>query len=230
MDEITEIQPDDEKLIAQVEMLESDHPFIDVLVEMEYRQRNLQGLVPPRPIKADCSTRYTAKRVSGRRPLSEIQHHILHCTQGSTARAAASWFENPDSQGSAHKCLDDKICYRTMRDDQIPWGAPGANYRGLHYEQAGFVNWSQAVWSQTHRRTIMRTAFHVARDCKKYGNPVVWLTESKLLEGRPGISDHATCTKAFGGDHTDPGPNYPRRLFMTLCRGYYLAMKVRLVA
>lgn len=223
------IHPNNSQAIEAVDRIESDHPDLETLLEIDHRM-GIRMAATPRPLGANCLKTYKAKRISGLRPLSQIRRCIIHCTQGATARAAASWFTDSAAQGSAHLCLDDTECYRTLEDNEIPWGAPGANYSGFHIEQAGFVTWTQAMWSKTHRKTIMRCAYKTAFHCRKYGIPRKWLTVSDLKADRDGITDHMTCTLAFGGSHTDPGPNYPRMLFMALVRSYYAAMKVKLVA
>lgn len=226
------IGPEDWDQIAAVDMLEYKHAAEEVIHNFTFEalldeERGVRGVVRFQPYGADCNTSYHARKFSGRRPLGVIGIHIIHCTQ-STGRAlgVARYFAGATAGGSTQYVIDDNECYRCLRDDQIPWGARGANYRGQHYEQVGFVSWSKFFWSRTHRRTINRTAWKVARDCKRYGNPPKWLNEAQLRGGERGISDHATCTRAFGGDHTDPGPNYPRALFMSLVKSFYVVIKV----
>jgi N-acetylmuramoyl-L-alanine amidase len=172
------------------------------------------------PISSDCSTRYHARHSSGERLLSAITFIVLHSTEGSTAQAAAQWFENPASSGSANICVDDTICYRTLDDNEIPWAAPGANYNGWHIEQAGFARWTSIVWSRTHRKTMQRAAYKAAQRCALYKIPVRFVKANDLRAGRRGITTHAECTKAFGGNHTDPGSGYPMRLFLTMVKFY----------
>lgn len=211
------ILPNNVNAIAIVDGIEAVHPARSVLELIERRH----GVAPTRmAINKNCLTTFTAKRNSGRRPLEEIWWHVIHDTEGDTARAAAAWFENPRSKGSAHSVSDDNECYMTLADDMIPWGAPGANYHGLHYEQAGHANWATVVWSEKHRLTLQRTAYRVAVRVVKYNTPVQFCTAAMLRAGVKGITTHAECTKAFGGDHTDPGAFWPRRLFMSYVRGY----------
>lgn len=231
------IEPDDFAKIAAVDMLEYTHPSetvvqnltLEALLEEEV---GVRGVVKFQPLSAPCNSTYHAVKSSGRRPLSVIDLHVIHCTQSSgRALGVARYFTTSNAGGSTQSVNDDNECYRCLRDDQIPWGAPGANYHGLHYEQVGFVTWSKFLWSRTHRRTIARTAWKVARDLKRYGNRPVWLTEEKLRAGeRRGITDHATCSKVFGGDHTDPGPNWPRALFMSLVKTFYVTIKIGRIA
>jgi len=144
----------------------------------------------------------------------------MHDEENTSAATAAAWFANPHSRGSAHLCVDDRECYRTLDNSQIPWGAPGANRRGFHIEQAGFARWSTAIWT-THLGTLKRAAYKAALHCHAFGIPPRVVTASGLRAGVEGITTHAECTRAFGGDHTDPGRLWPRRLFMSYVRRYY---------
>jgi hypothetical protein len=162
---------------------------------------------------------YKAVHTSGQRKAGSIIWIVLHDEEAPTARAAAEWFQNPSSGGSAHVAVDDQECYRCLANEDIAWGAPGANSKGFHIEQAGFAKWSAVVW-KSHLGTLKRAAYKAAIHCKKFGIPVRFVNAKGLLAGEPGITTHAECTKAFGGTHTDPGPAYPMPLFLWLCRRY----------
>jgi hypothetical protein len=218
---MTMIHPHETAKIAAVDQIESKHATLDQLQDEHARFLASATEEYSDAIEHNCRTDFRARRSSGTRPLSEINLFVVHCTQGFTARAAASWFANPDSQGSAHSVSDDNVCFATLNDNEIPWGAPGANYHGYHAEQAGFVSWTQALWSTKHRNTLKRTAYRAAVRCKRYDIPRYFRTAADLKAGKKGITTHAECTKAYGGDHTDPGPNWPRRLFMFYVRYYY---------
>lgn len=171
------------------------------------------------PIGAACRRGYKAVHSSGSRPVKSIRWVVLHDEEAASAEAAAAWFQNPESQGSAHLCVDDKACFRTLPNTAIPWAAPGANTQGFHIEQAGFAKWSAVVW-RSHLGTLQRAAYKTALHCRQFGIPVRFVTAKGLAKGESGITTHAECTKAFGGTHTDPGPFWPRRLFMGYVRKY----------
>jgi hypothetical protein len=171
-------------------------------------------------LKAPCDRTYTAHFVDGKRPLSQIRLIVLHDTEGSTAQGAASWFQNPASQGAAHFCLDANHCYRTCDPTTVAFGAPGANEDGLHFEQAGFASWTRQQWLTLGRGTIERTAYRTALWADKLGIPARWLTDKQLANGTAkGFTTHRQITRVLpGGTHTDPGQNYPRDIFMARCR------------
>jgi hypothetical protein len=195
-------------------------------------------------IKANCDRTFHASRSSGTRNLSAIDMVVWHCEEAGTALSAASWFANPKPPeqngpaGSAHLCVDDNICYRTLDNAEIPWGAAsafGANTHGLHVEQAGFAKWLGITWL-LHRRTLRRCAFKTAYHCDIFDVPVRFLFALDLVNAvragrRPrGITTHSEITKASKTldpanasryNHTDPGLFYPRRYVMRLVRSYY---------
>lgn len=178
------------------------------------------------PISAPClRTYYKASHHGGTRAIGSILWIVLHDEEAATAKSAAAWFKNPNSGGSAHLCVDDIECYRCLANQDIPWGAPGANREGFHIEQAGFAKWSAVIWKK-HIRTIQRAAYKAALHAKIIEHashqpfPIVFRDASDLSKRRKGITTHREVSKAFGGDHTDPGPFYPTSLFMYWCRRY----------
>jgi hypothetical protein len=180
----------------------------------------------PEPIFADCHTAFHASRSSGTRPLEDIKWIVLHDTEGGTAQGVAAYFAqkpNPKTGqpgGSAHLVVDELACYRTLANNEIPWAAPGANTNGFHIEQCGYAKWSAVIWGK-HRKTLQRAAYKTAFHCHKFGIPPRFVAAAALKRGVKGVTTHAECTKAFGGDHTDPGPLWPRRLFMRYVNQYY---------
>lgn len=232
MDTYAYVSEDDLAKIALVDQIESDHPPFEHLAKEELRLLAAVGPVVRTPVRTECDKSFHAVHNSGTRSLSVIDLIVMHATQGPSARAAASWFENGASGGSAHIAVDDNICYRTLPNNMIPWGAPGANFHGFHIEQAGFVNWTKVIWSGTHRNTLFRAAYKTAYHCRLFGIEPRFLTVAKLKAGiRNGITTHWECTQAFGGNHTDPGEGWPRFLFMTFVKTFYkMLFKVKAVA
>lgn len=233
--------PDVEKLRSTILETFPDHPNVDVELVPELLEQETHVVIDDspllarlttvvsRPIRSKCSTRFTAVHHSGSRPLSVISCGIWHCTQSSTAIAAASWFANLASAGSAHRCMDDNICFKTLDFDKVPWAAPGMNYYGIHYEMAGYDSWTNHVWLDKHEVTLKRTCFKTAQDSLRFKFPIKWLSVSELRNGnRSGITDHWAVSHAFGlSAHHDPRDSYdseswgyPRDYMMELTRYY----------
>jgi N-acetylmuramoyl-L-alanine amidase len=171
-------------------------------------------------LSAKCSREfYKAFHRSGTRQLSQIKWIVWHDEESATARSAALYFRSPQSGGSAHLTVDDNECYRCLANEDIPWGAPGANEQGFHIEQAGFAKWSAVIWRK-HLNTLRRCAYKTALHCKQFDIPVVFLKAKDLKAGKRGITTHREVSKAFGGTHSDPGPFYPIALVMWFTKRY----------
>lgn len=179
-----------------------------------------------KPLNSTCNTHYEAVHKSGTRKLDEITLVVMHDTEGGTAESVARYFTEEASGGSAHLAVDDKECYRCLANNEVPWGAPGANQQGFHIEQCGFARWSPVIWL-THRSLLRRAAYKAAFHCVKFGIPPVFIQAGAVAAGKRGITTHAEVTKAYPalaakyGSHSDPGPFWPRRTFMKFVRQYY---------
>lgn len=175
------------------------------------------------PLSAPCNIGFQARRHSGARSDSAVKWIVLHSTEGGTARSVARFFASPQAQGSAHLVVDDAECYRCLPNVAVPWAAPEANVAGFHIEQCGFARWDAAIWAR-HWRTIDRAAYKTALHCVHFHIPPQFLAASELRRGLRGVTTHAECTRAFGGDHTDPGRLWPRRSFMHRVQEFHAAM------
>jgi N-acetylmuramoyl-L-alanine amidase len=172
----------------------------------------------PMPIQAACKRDFKAVRSSGTRSLSQIRLIVIHSTESNSASSSAAWFANPQSQGSAHILVDDNECYRTLDNEIIPWGAPGANTNGFHIEHAGWaVKWDRDDWMR-HEQTLRRGAFKAALHARKFGIPLRLLNANDLRNGKAGFVTHATVSDFHptAGNHRDPGSNFPLELYMQL--------------
>jgi hypothetical protein len=164
----------------------------------------------------DCSIAYAAAHHGGRRSMALVRLIVLHSTEGSSARGAAAWFANPASAGSTQLVVDDRECYRTLPDDVVPYGAPGANEDGLHLEMAGFAGWTRAQWLERGEDTIRRAAALAADWSATYGIPLVFVDADGLKRKESGVTTHWEVTRGLNGGkgHVDPGPGFPMDVFM----------------
>lgn len=172
---------------------------------------------------ADCHAGPHAFHTSGKRDVKDIKWIVLHDTEGGTAENIAKYFATAASGGSAHLTVDDNQCWRSLANDEIAWGAPGANTNGFHIEQCGYAAWTEAEWL-THKATILRAAYKTAFHCHKFGLPPKFVDAAGLKAGKKGITTHAEVSKAFpnnAGNHHDPGAGWPRAYFITAVQRYY---------
>ena len=171
-----------------------------------------------------CNPRYRAAHDSGPRGRSAIRHIVIHDTEGGTARSVAAFFAST-AQASTQLVVDDHECYRCVPDLVIPWGAPGVNTSGLHIEHCGFAHWDRDEWLR-HRPMLKRSAGHAAAWCLRYGIPRRWVGPLGLKLKRKGFTTHADASRAFTpGGHTDPGPGFPKDLYMALVKSEYARLR-----
>jgi N-acetylmuramoyl-L-alanine amidase len=173
-------------------------------------------------VSAPCKRDFTAIHTSGTRSLAQIRLIVIHSSEGDTARGGASWFTDARSGGSAHLVVDDHECYRTLANEVVPWGAPGANTNGFHIEHAGWAHkWDRATWL-AHEQTLRRGAFKAALHANRFGIPIRWLSVDDLRHGRSGFVTHATVTEFHPTPehHTDPGDNFPHDHYLELVKEF----------
>lgn len=168
---------------------------------------------------------FPAYRQSGSRPETSIIWIVIHDTESGadTAESVAKYFKSHSAGGSAHLVVDGKDCFRCLPNTAIPWGAPGANSKGFHIELCAKASWTRAEWLKNDA-LLERAAYKTAIHCKKFDIPVRFRTSKGLKKGYAGITTHAECTKAFGGDHTDPGANFPMDVFVKKVKAHFDAL------
>jgi hypothetical protein len=161
-------------------------------------------------------------RVSGRRVIRLIVLHSMESPEKpGTARAVAAWFAGSTApKASAHYCVDGQDVVQCVREQDVAWAAPDANHDGLQIEIAGRAAQSAAEW-RTPPAILDNVSTLVARLCRKYDIPPVFLTADQVREGRSGVTSHANVTKAYPGPgrtHWDPGPGFPTGEVMNAVR------------
>ena len=164
---------------------------------------------------------YTAGRI---KPIRLIVMHDMETLQrDGTALAVARWFGGASApQASCHYCVDDRMVIQCVKDADTAWGAPGANSDGLQIELAGMASQTGVTWEDPYSRQELALAAKLcAALAKKYAIPVVHLTPAQVAGGRQkGLCGHIDVTRAFDtvGGHTDPGPDFPWDVYLTMVK------------
>jgi hypothetical protein len=179
-------------------------------------------------IKRDCTVGPRAANDSGPRRARSIRLVVIHSAEAadsfggdSSAEGVAIFFSRPSTKASTQLAVDRDSCVRMLPDLVIPWGAAGANSDGLHVEICGRAGWSKAEWLQ--RKTMLqRAAYRVAKWCWLYDIGPKWLSNRQLANGTArGLTTHAQVNEVFKrGSHWDPGPGFPRDIFLRWVRDY----------
>lgn len=138
---------------------------------------------------------------------------IIHATDNTaSAEDEAGYATHRPDQTSAHVYVDDDSAVQALRLDHIAYGALwNGNQISVQLELSGRSN---AISDATMRQA----APIVAEICRRYNIPVRKISAAQVRAGQKGICGHADITAAFpqdGGDHTDPGAQFPWAKFIS---------------
>lgn len=152
-----------------------------------------------------------------------VIHRMEYPNKSSAAEDCAAYFRDPRlpngqvNKASAHYCVDNDSEVQCVKDSDTAFAAPRINHNGIHIEHAGYS--AASDWGTPYGQAMLnRSAVLAAGLCRRYQIPAVWVNEQGLREGKRGITDHATATRAFYivGGHTDPGIYFPRYLYVQI--------------
>jgi N-acetyl-anhydromuramyl-L-alanine amidase AmpD len=152
---------------------------------------------------------------------------VIHTTEGhehaQAAEDGAAYNQRRTDGTSAHYFVDpDSIVHCVRTRDQAHCARRNGNRIGIQYELCGRAGQSDPQWDDANSNAIIRrVAVQAARDCRKYGIPVVKLTPAQVRAGAKGFCGHVDITYAYpedDGDHTDPGPRFPWAEFLALVK------------
>ena len=137
------------------------------------------------------------------------------------AELCARWFQNPESEVSAHYCVDAETTIQCVLEQDIAWHARGGNASSVGVELAGYAGQRSLGWSDAYSRAVVERAARVTAEvCARHRIPIRRLRAADLVAGKRGVTGHADVSAAFRkGDHWDPGPDFPWARFLRLARG-----------
>lgn len=159
-------------------------------------------------------------RTSGRVVDLVVVHTMEAAERSDTAEAVARWFARPDTEVSAHYCVDADSIVQCVREQDIAWHARGANDNSIGIELAGYAGQGPKGWDDDYSWAVLeRAAALTSEICARHGIPIRRLRAPQLLARRRGITGHVDTSEAFRrSTHWDPGPAFPWRRFLRLTR------------
>lgn len=124
------------------------------------------------------------------------------------------------AQYGAHYVIDkDGNIGKGGPDTQLQYHVGNLNTGSIGVEQVGFASFAKTVWKRDRRKQLWSVARVCAYAHAKYDIPLKVRSDPRL----PGVTTHARIGAA-GIDpsgHTDPGPNYPLGLMLTMAKTIY---------
>ena len=138
------------------------------------------------------------------------------------AKGVARYFQNPDpgTKPSSHIAVDNQEVIQCVKDSYVANAAPGANHDGIQVELVGYQKQTKGEWLDNYSLGVLALgADAVAQYCLKYSIPPKHLTDSELGSGQKGIVGHDQVSRVYQrSDHSDPGPQFPWELFISMVR------------
>jgi N-acetyl-anhydromuramyl-L-alanine amidase AmpD len=187
------------------------------------------------PIKFLQAKYYTASAMGA---IKYIVVHTMEMAQtDQTAENCANYFAfnvDENHKSSAHYCIDSNTIMQCVHDSDEAWGVIGTdtqsgvsiNTEALHFEHAGCAGTVPGIpasptdWSNAYTQKMMALSAQLtAKKARQFGIPTVHLSVADIQSGQRGFVGHDDLNAAWhGGDHSDPGPNWPWATYMALVR------------
>ena len=131
-----------------------------------------------------------------------------------------AYFDDPGSAVSSHVANDaEGNDARYVRDRRKAWTQVAFNPVSLSIEQIGSTAYRRRNWLVNRLPQLEDTARWIAHWHRKWGIPIRRAEVSGASVVEPGVATHRQLGRP-GGDHSDPGPNYPFAYVLRLARSY----------
>lgn len=163
-------------------------------------------------------------------PTISVIHYTAGSERSTSAEDGAAYDQRRTDGTSTHFFHDSNSTVQcVLLKDRANACLYHGNRLGIQHELCG-TQQTRAQWlDPASDATITRAAYQVARDHKRLGIPLRRLTPAQVracwYDYAPGgICGHADVTRAFpedGGDHMDPGAEFPWDLFMQRATAFY---------
>lgn len=147
---------------------------------------------------------------------------VIHTQQGrGSARSLANYCKQAAAEVSYHDAVDELEMIQMVAYADAPWSAGNANTVAEHMCFGGsFAEWTRAQWLDPDKdgdginqdQMLWRGASWAAWRAQVNEIPIRWVSDGVPPASR-GITGHVNLG-AWGGGHTDPGPTFPKDIFI----------------
>lgn len=161
---------------------------------------------------------------------SDVRLVVVHTAEGSrNFRDLGNFFASASSQVSSHVGIDDErgVIGEYVRRPDKAWTQSNFNPQAVSVElcaapinssQPCGASWSAEEWNK-HDGMLANLADWIREECAYFDIPIVKLSASEAQGGsKAGVCGHVDLGVG-GGNHSDPGPNFPWQRVMDMARG-----------
>jgi N-acetylmuramoyl-L-alanine amidase len=165
------------------------------------------------------SPNYSSRAAAG------VRLVVIHASEGATTyRSLGNFFASPSSGVSSHTGIDDtpgEIGEYVQAGPGKAWTAGNANGVAVQTElcvpSGASMGWTRDQWNQ-HPTMLANCAQWVAEECARFGLPIVALSPADAQGSGRGVCQHKDLG-AWGGGHSDCGPNFPMSSVIQMAGG-----------
>lgn len=150
---------------------------------------------------------------------STVRLIVLHTAEGArTIQSLGGFFANPSVQASSQAGADDTLntIAQFVQDGDKAWAVAAYNPVSVNLEMCAFAAWTTGQWMQ-HPHMLANCAGWIAEEARRFGIPIVKLTDAEAQGGGRGVCQHSNLGVAGGGHH-DCGPGFPIDLVLEMAR------------
>lgn len=151
---------------------------------------------------------------------SSVRLIVVHTAEGATTyQSLGNYFANPNSGVSSHTGIDDtpNIIGEYVARNNKAWTQANANPYSVATELCAFAAWTPTQWN-AHPTMLSNCAQWIAEEAATYGIPIRKLNSAQAQGGTTGVCGHVDLGAA-GGNHWDPGPNFPWDRVISMAQG-----------
>lgn len=151
---------------------------------------------------------------------SGVRLIVVHTAEGATTyKSLGNFFANPSSGVSSHTGIDDTpgVIGEYVARGNKAWTQANANPYSIATELCAFASWTPNQW-QAHPVMLQNCAEWIAEEAAAFGIPIVKLNSAQAQGGVAGVCGHVELG-AMGGNHWDPGPNFPWQQVIDMAKG-----------
>ena len=141
---------------------------------------------------------------------AKVRLIVLHTAEGATTYSSlGAYFASSSSGVSSHVGIDDTpgTVGEYVRPDYKAWTQANANPVAVAAELCAFAAWAPAEWDR-HPTMLQTAAAWIAEESRRFSIPLVRLTPGEAQGSGRGVCRHQDLG-GWGGNHSDPGDNFP---------------------